>query len=366
MLPITKQHSHYGDKLLSLRTRHPRYCSFLHTMISTHIIRLIILISALASIYLLEYPNITYNTLSALLFPNATNGSSEPMASRQADINTSHRTFLYVCMGTVGFGSEINNLLLGLAYSLGSRRKFLVDCRNWTYGRFGDFFRLPEGSDHSLPYVNLTTNERVNEQIKYLKVVRSTHPLASFRRATRKIQTIEAKRRAAHRLWQRMTAETSAFVEHCRITNLSNYIAVHVRRGDKLIKEAREVPLVQYIQKIEQTLPGKQFRPVFVASDDLAVPDEFSQLRPMWTFFSINNTIPYASNYTGHTQFKFNSLPLDERMNQTRLLICEIQMLVDADYVFCTMSSNICRLVQALRHQDPSTAISLDTPWRAT
>ena len=335
-------------------------------MISTHIIRLIILISGLASIYLLEYPNVTYNTPSALLFSNATNGSSEPMASRQADISTTNRTFLYVCMGVVGFGSEINNLLLGLAYSLASRREFLVDCRSWTYGRFGDFFSLREGSDRSLPYVNLTTNERVNEQTKYLKVVRKTHPLSSFRRATGKIHTIEAKRRAARYLWQRMTAETSAFVKQCRIRNLSNYTAVHVRRGDKLIKEAREVPLLQYIQKIERTLPGKEFRQVFVASDDSAVPEEFSQLRPTWAFFGINHTISYASNYTGHAQSTFNRLPLDERMNQTRLLICEIQMLVDADYVFCTMSSNICRLVQILRHQSPSTAISLDVPWRAT
>jgi hypothetical protein len=336
-------------------------------MIWTHIIRLIILISAVASIYLLEHPNIIYNALSALQFSNATNSSSEPMASRQADTNTSNRIFLYVCRGRVGFGSEINNLLLGLAYSLASRREFLVDCRSWTHGRFGDFFSLPQGFDRSLPYENLTTNERVNEQMKYLKVFRSTHWLSSFRRATTKVHTIEAKRQAARYLWRRMTAETSAFVEQCRIRNLSNYIAVHVRRGDKLIKEAREVPLVQYIQKIEQTLiTDNAFRPVFVASDDSAVPEEFSQLRPMWAFFSINHTISYASNYTGHVQSEFNRLPLDEKMNLTRLLICEIQMLVDADYVFCTMSSNICRLVQILRHQNPSTAISLDVPWRAT
>jgi hypothetical protein len=31
--------------------------------------------------------------------------------------------------------------------------------------------------------------------------------------------------------------------------------------------------------------------------------------------------------------------------------------------IVCGMSSNVCRLVQILRHQDPSTAISLDEEW---
>ena len=93
-----------------------------------------------------------------------------------------------------------------------------------------------------------------------------------------------------------MTNETLKFNETYRIQNLSNYIGIHIRKGDKLKVEARDIPSNKYVTVIERIL-------------------------------------------------------------ETYLFICELQMLVDSHYVLCVMSSNVCRLVQILRYQYLSPAI---------
>ena len=326
----------------------------------------VIALSTLASLFLLNHPGHTYIISSSRSCPNSTNDSFDSIAALQADRGTNHRKFLYVCGGGSGFGSELNQLILAFAYSFASRRQFVLDCKRWNYGRFEDFFDFPKNFNRSLRYRSLFGNDSINQRIKYLKTNHLGEQLRLFRRATSQVQTIESKRPLAQYFWRQMTRETSAFVEQCRIRNLSNYIGLHVRRGDKLFREARKVPLQKYIEKIEETLSGQKSRSVVVTSDDISVLQELRRMRANWTFVSINITNSYTNNRSGHYQSRFNHLSQEEKRDQTRLLICQIQMLVDADYVFCTMSSNICRLVQTLRHQDPSTAISLDRPWRAT
>jgi hypothetical protein len=330
-----------------------------------HIIALTILLCALVLLSLRYHREVLYKVRSLVPVKSIINNSYDLIASRQADSNISHRKFLYVCRGNGGLGNELNQLILAFTYSVASRRQFLIDCKSWPYGVFHDVFNYQKGSRSSLPYKYLVANDSVNQQIKYVKVAHLNEPFSSFRQATKSVQTIEAKRPVAQYFWRSMTRNTSASVEKCLIKNLSHYIGVHVRRGDKLRTEAREVPLKKYIKKIEETILGEKLRPVFVASDDPSVLSKLRRLRAAWTFVSINNTNSYTLKSSGHYQSRFQSLPMEQRIHQTHLLLCEIQMLVDADYVFCTMSSNICRLVQTLRHQRPSTAISLDKEWKA-
>jgi hypothetical protein len=82
--------------------------------------------------------------------------------------------------------------------------------------------------------------------------------------------------------------------------------------------------------------------------------------------FSLHDQNLQREKTIGHFQGRFNRLSRNETLFETRLFICELQMLVDAQYVLCAMSSNVCRLVQILRYQHPSTAISLDRPWYGT
>ena len=307
--------------------------------------------------FLLHHPDTT--------FKPTTSDSYDSIASLQADQGTNGRRFLYGCGGHYGFGSELNTLLAAFTYSFATRRQFILACEKWNYGKFDDFFTFPKNSNRSLPYRFLVGNNTINERFKFLKTNFFAQQMNASRQATRKWQTIERKRSVAQYFWRQMTRETSQFVEQCRIRNLSNYIGLHVRRGDKLLGEARKVPLEKYIQKIEKELPNQKHRSVFATSDDGSVLEELRRLRANWTFLSVNRMKTYTRSTSGHYQSRFNQLSLEEKRYETRLLICQLQMLVDADYVFCTITSNICRLVQILRLQDPSTTISLDRKRRA-
>ncbi|CAF3404484.1 unnamed protein product [Rotaria sp. Silwood2] len=278
---------------------------------------------------------------------------------------TINRTFLYIIWGGAGFGSELNQLLLAFAYSVASKRHFLIDSREWNYGNFNDYFNLQTNLPYSLSnYTFITEISRKNDQIEHLKTTRTGSQVGTFWQATRHLQSIEIKRRVAHYLWQHMTEETSLFIQNHIISNISNYIGVHIRRGDKLAKEARLIPLQNYIKIIEQRkLIKNKSEHIFVSSDDPLVIEELRHLKPMWNFVSIYKISYNTTRQRGHFQSQFNRLSSREKSFETRLLMSELQMLINSRYVLCSMSSNVCRLIQILRHRHPSTVISLDKSW---
>jgi hypothetical protein len=279
-----------------------------------------------------------------------------------------NRTFLYIIWGQAGFGSELNQLLLAFAYSVASRRHFLIDSQQWNYGNFTNYFRLQTNISYSnTNYTFLVETNLKNDQIDHLKTTRTGSQVKKFWLATQHLQTIEAKRRVAHYLWQTMTEETLLFIQQYGISNISNYIGIHVRRGDKIKTESREIPLHNYINLIDQKILIKnESRSIVVASDDPSVIEELRQLKPRWNFVGVYNNNHNSTTRHGHFQAQFNRLSWKERVFETRLLICELQMLINAQYVLCPMSSNVCRLIQILRHQHPSTVISMDRPWYGT
>lgn len=329
--------------------------------------KLILLILILSLVILLTVMGKQRWTLSSFRFRIERNCSFDHIDVCQAGGPGTNGTFLYIIWGEAGFGSELNQLLLAFAYSVASKRQFLIDSRLWNYGNLSDYFRLaPIGFTSSTNYTFLVEDNRENERIQHLRTTRTGIQVSRFWRATGHVQNIESKRRVAHYFWATMSNETQSFVQQCRPGNLSNYIGVHVRRGDKLVNEAGSIPLVNYINRIEKIVQQNQNQNIFVASDDPSTTDDFRKLKPQWTFISVSSTDQKRTGSDGHRQREFNRLDRGRKRFQTHLLICQLQMLIDANYVFCTMSSNICRLIQILRHQPPSTMISLDRSWYAT
>ena len=295
------------------------------------------------------------------------NCSFDQIAVCQSNGPGTNGTFLYIMGDVAGFGSELNQLSLAFAYSIKSNRQFFVDTRQWNYGNFSDYFRLgTDGFDRSLNYTMMVADNRRNQLVEHLKTTRTGPQVILFWKVTREVQNLDLKRRVAHFIWKRMSLATSSFVEQCRLRNLSNYIAVHVRRGDKIHREARQVPVQQYLRRMETILEKKTSSTIFVASDDPLAIDEFRRLKPDWTFAAIQYARQNETRVRGHLQASFDRLSPSEKRFRTRLLMCELQMLVDARYVFCTMSSNVCRLVQILRRQHPATVVSMDKPWFGT
>ena len=281
---------------------------------------------------------------------------------------TSNRTFLFIVWGGAGFCSELNQILLAFAYSVSTKRRFLIDSRSWNYGQFADYFHLPSSTNSSrLNFTFLVRNNHQNQLIDHLKTTRVGTQIRQFWYATQHVQTIAIKRRVAHYLWRSLTEETLNFIAAHRIGNLSNYIGIHVRKGDKLQGEARTIPLKRYITTIERLLTVNQTNvEIFVASDDYTVVDQFRQLKPTWNFLSLHDQNNERTKFTGHIQGHFNRRTRTEIRLQTRLFICELDMLVNARYVLCSMSSNVCRLIQILRSQHPSTVTSMDRSWYGT
>ena len=99
---------------------------------------------------------------------------------------------------------------------------------------------------------------------------------------------------------------------------------------------------------------------VYVASDEPNIINQLRNLRPNWEFIQISQTY---SKSTGHQQRSFNRLSVDNKIELTRILITELEILSRVNYVICTFSSNICRFVQILRQQAPNTVLSLDQEW---
>lgn len=168
------------------------------------------------------------------------------------DPTRTNRTLLYISWSSAGFGSELNQILLAFAYSVRTNRRFLIDSQAWNYGRFSDYFNFPSLENHSpLNYTFITENHADNDRVDHLKTTRFGPQLVTFSRATLSVHNLEMKRHVAHFLWKSISSETLTFIRTHRLQSLSNYIGIHVRRGDKH-KESPAVPLEKYIDEIEE------------------------------------------------------------------------------------------------------------------
>eukprot|EP01133_Synstelium_polycarpum_P012851 gene12851-15092_t len=153
------------------------------------------------------------------------------------------------------------------------------------------------------------------------------------------------------------------------ITNFQSdqdYYAIHVRRGDK-IKEARFYNVTDYLSLLETTIKKIEGHTVtkdttgvnlFVASDDIdTVFPEVQALRPNWHIFRIPENSPHA----GQNATIFMTKSIEERFQETAYLMTEIEVLINSKILICTLSSNICTLLQLLRTQPANTLDSLAT-----
>ncbi|XP_076810540.1 alpha-(1,6)-fucosyltransferase-like [Clavelina lepadiformis] len=154
-----------------------------------------------------------------------------------------------------------------------------------------------------------------------------------------------------------------------RKRNLNHpYVSIHVRRTDKLVKEARKFEIEEYMDPVvawydSQVGNASNYtRRVYVASDDLA------------------SVIPDARNKYPNYDFVYNAVDdkkLLKDMKQTVesrqtgdelvALACDLMILSQSDYFVGTYSSNVGRLVTQLMHSSSdATFRSRSIDWRMT
>ncbi|UJR30339.1 hypothetical protein I4U23_017876 [Adineta vaga] len=178
-------------------------------------------------------------------------------------------------------------------------------------------------------------------------------------------EILEIKRLAANYLWKTMNVKTKdiiqSYLDDVKADDIS--YAMHIRRGDK-VTEANIIKTKTYINAMEKliqrdTQKRSTYR-IFVASDESNIINELQRLKPEWKFVKLSaKTIEMH----GHEQSIFDHLPKHVQLELTYVLLSELEILSRVKHVVCTFSSNVCRLVQVLRKQDPNTVISLDEKW---
>lgn len=121
-------------------------------------------------------------------------------------------------------------------------------------------------------------------------------------------------------------------------------VGIHVRRTDKLIREAKYHDLEQYMEQVKQyydRLARKQgaevTRRVYLASDDPTVLDEARKKYPDYEILGDERVVQAAS-----VRKRYTDDGLDGIMSDTYILS-------KCDLVVCTFSSNICRLIYEMQ-----------------
>ncbi|OWA51033.1 hypothetical protein BV898_15535 [Hypsibius exemplaris] len=155
------------------------------------------------------------------------------------------------------------------------------------------------------------------------------------------------------KIWSSLTEEGSR-----------GYSAVHIRRSDKIQFDSINFPILLYVRALRRLChsnPGRCSRTVYVFCDDAEVCADFvNQAKECFhvTDFrqqvKLNAILPWSerSPVEFRHQNQFNSLPAEERLASAQEMIVSIYLAALSDFFVCTYSSNVCRLVALLKHDN--------------
>jgi len=302
-----------------------------------------------------------------LLFHKVGLREQETKTQRSAEVDPSVYTCLHMWLGSCGFGSEVNNLISAAIYCEENGLHCVVEDENWNSGRLHGYLqcdpfirqRCPcEGSCRML-------------EVKRDKRVATTGWFVICKHGKQKVP-FERKSAFTQQLWQ-LTPETDR-----RLTELNRelslppkYVAVQIRRGDKVAGKRRETLRVQtpdYARAaLEHLRPSGPCSAVVVCTDDITaaeeLADELRKARPKVDVRYRRRRETPDELRAGHWQPKWNAMPLERRMDHTHEFLADVEVMRNAHTLVCTFSSNVGRLVALLRD---GRTISLDDDWSNT
>lgn len=138
----------------------------------------------------------------------------------------------------------------------------------------------------------------------------------------------------------------------------ADYIAVHIRRGDKITScEMKEIDLSLYVDAIK----GKSHisRNVFIATDDASVVDELKSVLSTDGFHVYSNA---AVAQNGFDESSFNSKDRQSRYRDTLNILLDMDIMIHSLFFIGTYSSNVSRIVPLYIGFENS--LSLDEEWK--
>jgi hypothetical protein len=203
--------------------------------------------------------------------------------------------------------------------------RVVIDCSEWKYGRWSWYFRSLDEAQWVPP-----TMKRIG--FRTLDVNLEKRPLGEYRRAVRAIFQLSPILRKQ--------------VESVINSIGKPYTAIFVRRGDKLVHEAKYIPMsdiLSWITYDESTV-------FFVQTDDYTVIEEMRAILPN---HKIHHTVPTTKRGSYHTaKYRQNvSVPWTEKTpeqarEETTEMLVGLSVCLAAEHCWSDDTSNVGRFLK--------------------
>ncbi|VDD83879.1 unnamed protein product [Mesocestoides corti] len=272
----------------------------------------------------------------------------------QHPTNCSTASFVETRLPMCGFGCQIHHVVLAMQLAVATNRTLFVHGFDQTlHGLF-------------LPLTNCTAIGKHQSVIQQKRVfVAPISPLSPPALPSEWAGLLEPLHESPY-LWLRghmikyaIRLKDAAFSQqiNSKCANLRRggygqvFVGIHIRRTDKLVKEAKPLSLSMYMEPVEQyyrviktcnrlrgVLNDTRRRSIFLASDD---PTVYAEARQQYSEYSFHEK---GTNFQTNTDVK-------SRFTREGLeSVCfDVMLLAHADFLVCTFSSNICRMAHALK-----------------
>lgn len=132
------------------------------------------------------------------------------------------------------------------------------------------------------------------------------------------------------------------------------YIAVHIRRGDKIGNEMAPIPIEYYAEKIKE----RETMPVVLATDDFSVLTELERFLPQgYPIYTL-----CESNSRGWVEKDYRSRGGDIKRAEIINLLADVELMKNSQDFLGTYSSCVSQYVAAIRNFRD--CVTIDTEWQ--
>lgn len=287
-----------------------------------------------------------------------------------------------------GFYSEITNMINGYLYAIDKKYPFVLYSKDWiaAYDKGWQDYFMPyceEESDKRLSYATILPRNRFHharlnslDQKLTLAKKRLLHKpyyaqdlfyrfrdqafiAKQFNIPAHNIDgdIFCAYRAILKEIW-RYNTEIDQYINQ-KVKTLAiprSFIALHIRRGDKVFGERKEAKLIDVHQYFDQALAlVPEAETFFIATDDFTVIEE---CRRLYRYFNIVTLC--GPNEAGHSEASFAVLSAKQRRQATLDLLVDSEVMKRADIFVGSFSSNVGRAMCLFREEH---TYSLDERW---
>ncbi|KAK4887850.1 hypothetical protein RN001_004121, partial [Aquatica leii] len=263
-------------------------------------------------------------------------------------------TISYYC----GFGCQIHHLIHSMILAYGLERTLILESTGWQYHESGwDELFMPLSNTCTTTNNETTvdwpgsTNDKIIRLLPHTEISpRSEYlPLAVPEDLANRLKTIHGNPvvwwvgQILKYIWKPQPATTTYINNQMEKLNIKHpYVGVHVRRTDKLISEAKYIPIEKYMDVVDDYYNSIEIkinltkRTVYIATDDY---DVIKEATAKYSHYEIifNENIP-----------KVARIDVAHMYDDIFTVLSDIHILVHSDLLVCTFSSHMCRLMYEL------------------